>query len=119
MASAVFAGSLQDKFEKEWQEMELSNLPNVASKELIADDIRGYLQGSKSFYGGIVSAKNNTKSYPDTKYLNMMFDNYNKSISDITNIKKWQKISINDDEYVQLLEKTKMGLCLYNYIAEH
>lgn len=120
----AFAGNLlQQEYEaNKMQEMSKEQtLYNMSKESLLKNDYQGYLNGGRSMYGYMLTAKaeaEKTKNVIDLKYANLMINQYNTRIKTInSNLFQLQKIHVDDNEYKQLTDLTKICLYFFNIMA--
>lgn len=124
LALPVFAGNLlQQQYETaRMAEMaQGTSFLNISKERLLENDYQGYLNGGRSLYGYLLTAKEdalNAKNEIDLKYINLMLNQYNIRVKTVnSNIFYLQKIKVDDEDYRNLSDLTKLCLYFHNLMA--
>lgn len=120
----AFAGNL---LQQEYETAKMSEMAqeqtfyNMTKERLLENDYQGYLNGGRSLYGYLLTAKKEaeqTKNINDSKYVNLMINKYKTRIKTLnSDLFQLQKIVVDDNEYKKLSELVKICLYFYNLMA--
>ena len=91
------------------------------------EDYSGYVQGKNAFYGYIDNGLKDIDKFPNKeinqKYLKLIKNKLDIIINSSSNTKSnyfvLSKIVVDDADYQQLSENTKMIVQMYNYIVSN
>lgn len=124
-----FAGNiLQQQDEIDFlQKTNVQHKPNYNPIWLIMEDYSGYVQGKNAFYGYIDNGLKDIDKFPNKeinqKYLKLIKNKLDIIINSSSNTKSnyfvLSKIVVDDADYQQLSENTKMIVQMYNYIVSN
>lgn len=124
LALPVFAGNLLQQEYETAKMSEMAQEPtfyNLSKERLFENDYQGYLNGGRSLYGYLLTAKENaetSKNTIDLKFTTLMLNQYNMRIKTTNSqIFYLQKITIDDKDYKKLSELVKLCLFFHNMIA--
>lgn len=94
---------------------------NLSKERLLENDYQGYLNGGRSLYGYLLTAKEDAlkaKNEIDLKYINLMLNQYNIRVKTVnSNIFYLQTIKVDDEDYRNLSDLTKLCLYFHNLMA--
>lgn len=124
LARPCFAGNLlQQEYEtaKMAETAQDTAFFNISKERLLENDYQGYLNGGRSLYGYLLTAKEDAlkaKNKIDLKYINLMLNQYNIRVKTVnSNIFYLQTIKVDDEDYRNLSDLTKLCLYFYNLMA--
>lgn len=120
----VFAGNLLQQEYETAKMSEMAQEPtfyNMSKERLFENDYQGYLNGGRSLYGYLLTAKEEaekTKNTIDLKYVNLMLNQYNTRVKTTNSgVFYLKRITVEDADYKKLSELVKDSLFFYNLMA--
>lgn len=122
LALPGFAGNvLQQEYETAKMQTAYKNpvLLNMTKYDLFENDYLGYLNGAKSIFGELKNLQATLpKNSLDYRYINLAVQQYEMAAKTYNqHLFSMKKIIIDDDDYKNLKNDTKVNIGAYNFIA--